>query len=59
MKNVKHKKTNKEINHRIYEIFEKSNPSSVGLSDVDSARVKELQWVLGVKLYDNVGVEGK
>ena len=52
-------KTRKEINHRIYEIFNKSNPSSVGLSDVESARVKELQWVLGVKLYDNEGVKGK
>jgi hypothetical protein len=44
---MRYKKTNKEINHRIYEIFEKSNPNSVCLSDVDSARVHELLWVIG------------
>jgi hypothetical protein len=44
---MKYKKTNKEINRRIYEIFEQSNPGSVGLSDVDSARVRELLWVIG------------
>jgi len=48
-KKFKHKKTNKEINRRIYEIFENSNPDSVGLSDVDSARVRELLWVIGKK----------
>ena len=45
----RYKKTNKEINRRIYEIFENSNPDNVSLTDVDSARVQELLWVLGKK----------
>ena len=42
-------KTKKEINRRIYEIFEKSNPDSAALTPIESARVQELRWVLGVK----------
>jgi len=41
-------RTKKEINHRIYEIFNGSKPESVSLTDVESARVKELEWVLGL-----------
>lgn len=44
---MRYKKTNKEINRRIYEIFENSNPDSVSLTDVESARVRELLWVIG------------
>jgi len=40
--------TKKEINQRIYEIFNKSNPESVGLSENESARVQELLWVQGI-----------
>jgi len=45
----RYKKTNKEINRRIYEIFENSNPESVGLTQTESARVQELLWVMGTK----------
>ena len=41
-------KTKKEINHRIYEIFDKSDSESVSLSDTESARVQELLWVQGI-----------
>ena len=43
-------KTKKEINRRIYEIFEKSDENSIALTNIESARVQELQWVLGIKL---------
>lgn len=42
-------KTKKEINHRIYEIFNNSDDKSVSLTDIESARVKELEWVLGIR----------
>jgi hypothetical protein len=46
---IRKKKTNKEINSRIYEIFNNSDDNSVSLTDVESARVQELLWVLGVR----------
>jgi len=42
-------KTKKEINHRIYEIFNNSNLESVSLSETESTRVRELCWVLGIE----------
>ena len=41
-------KTKKEINQRIYEIFNSSNTESVSLTPVESARVKELLWIQGI-----------
>ena len=41
-------RTKKEIQHRMMDIFRKSNPDSVALNDVEVARVHELEWVLGV-----------
>lgn len=46
---MRHMKTKKEINSRIYQIFHKSDDKSVSLTDVESARVQELLWVLGAK----------
>ena len=46
---MRKKKTNKEINKRIYSIFNNSDEKFVALTDVESARVQELLWVLGVK----------
>ena len=45
---MRHMKTKKEINHRISEIFEDSDPKTVTLNDIEQARLKELKWVLGL-----------
>lgn len=42
-------KTKKEINKRIYEIFNNSDDDSVSLSPTESARVQELLWVQGIE----------
>ena len=42
-------KTKKEINHRMMDIFRDSNPDSVSLNELETARVHELEWVLGIR----------
>lgn len=39
-------KTKKEINHRIYQIF--NNSKELFLNDIESARITELLWVQGI-----------
>jgi len=46
---MRHIKTKKEIQHRMSEIFKYSNPNQVTLNEVETARMKELEWVLGLE----------
>ena len=39
-------KTKKEINHRIYEIF--NNSEGMFLNECESARITELLWMQGI-----------
>jgi hypothetical protein len=45
---MRHIKTKKEIQHRISEIFKNSDPNTVSLNEIETARMKELEWVLGL-----------
>ena len=45
---MRYMKTKKEINHRIYEIFNGSDPDSVVLNEIEQARLHELEWILGI-----------
>lgn len=46
---TRYMKTRKEIQHRISEIFKNSDPKSVSLNEIETARMKELEWVLGLE----------
>ena len=46
---AEHIKTGKEIQHRMMDIFRKSNPERVSLNEIEVARVHELEWVLGLR----------
>jgi len=45
----RHMKTKKEIQKRMMKIFADSNPKNISLSDEETVRVHELQWVLGMR----------